>query len=374
MSSELKENEIKMLQEYANRVILPDEDRAFPFMPEAVSQTFIAPESGSEAWHRLRLEGIGSSDAPIILGVSPFLQPVALWKKKLEEEEAEAAYLEPYSWFGSWLEKYIISSLKEELKGRVIPGTIAGPIKWANWGVACANLDAILIDDDNNGTILEIKTTGEKWKVIPEHYYAQVQHQLMVTGMEHAKVVQFTCPVDRRHIFNLKKRIDDLYGEAGTAKGIKDDALFRFPITTYTEHEALDPYIMLVDWVFEMGEVQLWDVERDEAFIEKLFLKEKAFWECVETGVEPVPDACDLPLVLPAEGLIFEKYQQYASICDELKPFDELTDKKKEVSAELKTLLDRARTLSMVQHKKIEIGDTFKATYVNSTRGAYWRL
>ncbi len=38
---------------------------------------------GSKEWHEIRRNHIGASDAPVIMGVSPWKKPIDLWKEKL---------------------------------------------------------------------------------------------------------------------------------------------------------------------------------------------------------------------------------------------------------------------------------------------------
>jgi putative phage-type endonuclease len=46
-------------------------------------------EQNTPEWHELRRTHIGASDAPIIMGVSPYMTPLELWRYKLENLEPQ---------------------------------------------------------------------------------------------------------------------------------------------------------------------------------------------------------------------------------------------------------------------------------------------
>lgn len=138
-------------------------------------------------WLKARLDGITSSDAPIILGVSPYrnTSPLQLYATKLGLMEPDASESEAMYW-GKELEP-IVAKRYELETGRALQD----PGRWAiqvhrdrEWMLA--TVDREIVEIDSYG-ILEIKTTGahlaDRWDDEPPlHVQVQLQHQLAVTG------------------------------------------------------------------------------------------------------------------------------------------------------------------------------------------------
>lgn len=178
-----------------------------------------------------RRKYLGASDAPIIMGVSPWRTPYDLWLDKLNlaedradtfsmkrgrdlEPEARAAYT---IHTGTYVEPKMVIHKK-------IPYMMA-------------NFDGV--SEDETITV-EIKCPGKddhdlaKSGVIPEKYYPQLQHQLEVIGH------------NRLHYFSYRD-----------------------------------------------GDVALIEVERDNHYITDLLQKEKEFWDYVKTTTAPPLDDRD---------------------------------------------------------------------------------
>jgi putative phage-type endonuclease len=182
-------------------------------------------------WLALRRQGLGSSDAPAVLGVSPYRTQLEVWAEKVglaEPEENEAM---------RW--------------GRLLEPLVAEEYARAS-GVALLHPQAIyqhpdhpwmLATPDRLATpeapriVIEIKTRAT-WRQdddIPAHYRVQVQHQLAVLGLERATLV-----------------------------------------------------------ILVAGQRLLWtDVERDDGLIRDLVEQEREFWRRVELRDPPPPVAED---------------------------------------------------------------------------------
>lgn len=176
-------------------------------------------------WHLWRKAGIGASDAPIIMGVSPYKTPRELWLEKTGRKPPFAG-----SWAterGTRLEP-LARNHYEAVTGYVVqPHCQAHPdYPWMR-----ASLDGITFEGD---LILEIKCPGKEAHAqalageVPEKYRPQIQHQLAVTG---ARV----C-----HYFSFD-------GEKGCLVVAVPDA----------------------------------------AYIAQLIEREKAFWDCIQEDREP---------------------------------------------------------------------------------------
>jgi putative phage-type endonuclease len=133
-------------------------------------------------WHRWRLQGLGASDAPVVMGDAPFRTRRFLWSVKtgLARESAVG----PAARRGRALE-YAARSAYERHTGIQME-----PLCLVHDGLAWmrASLDGLSFD---GAIALEIKCPwGDRDQAtlhagrVPAHYYAQVQHQLEVSGAE----------------------------------------------------------------------------------------------------------------------------------------------------------------------------------------------
>ena len=150
-----------------------------------------------EEWLNARDGRIGGSDASAVVGLNPYKDNVTLWMEKTGQlpyqEAGEAAY------WGTMLESTVAEDHLRELFKLDFPEyqVMYEPYNmWLNdrfpW--AHASLDGWLVDQDGRHGILEIKTTNilqsmqkEKWNQrIPDNYYIQLLHYLMVTEFDFA--------------------------------------------------------------------------------------------------------------------------------------------------------------------------------------------
>jgi len=133
-------------------------------------------------WHRWRLQGIGASDAPVVMGDAPFRTRRFLWSVKtgLARESAVG----PAARRGRALEYAARIAYERHTGIQMEPLCLVHDgLEWMR-----ASLDGLSFD----GSIaLEIKCpSGNRDQAalrerrIPAHYYAQVQHQLEVSGAE----------------------------------------------------------------------------------------------------------------------------------------------------------------------------------------------
>lgn len=135
----------------------------------------------SEDFHEFRKDKIGASDAPIIMGESPFKTPRQLWEEKLglrAPTEETAAMTR-----GKDLEEEARKKFEETMGIWVEPSRIIH----SHIPYMFASLDGI---DPTGSVIVEIKCPGKKDHAIalggkiPPKYYGQMQHQLECTGLE----------------------------------------------------------------------------------------------------------------------------------------------------------------------------------------------
>lgn len=141
--------------------------------------TMEALQQGSADWHALRSRMIGASDAPVIMGLSPWMTPLQLWEQKMGLSENE----ENWAMFrGKEMEPEARAAYESKTGEIMFPSVeISGEYFWA-----MASLDGINLERTK---IVEIKCPGKEDHdkalkgEIPEKYKVQMQHQMMVVGL-----------------------------------------------------------------------------------------------------------------------------------------------------------------------------------------------
>lgn len=141
-----------------------------------------------EEWLKWRKEGIGSSDAPVIMGVSPWKTPLQLWEEKTGKSESDEK---------NWATD----------RGNELEASARAHYELAH-GIECppklfihkehpflrASLDGYNSQDE---IVLEIKCPGKEDHekalkgLVPEKYYPQLQHQLLVSGARRVDYFSF---------------------------------------------------------------------------------------------------------------------------------------------------------------------------------------
>lgn len=144
-----------------------------------------------DSWLNAR-HGIGGSDASAVLGLNPYKTNIELYLEKTGQRMAPDISDKDYVKYGHDAEPLLRSlfaldhpEYKVEYFGDNMIRNEKHP--WAH-----ASLDGELTDQDGRKGILEIKTTNilqsmhrEKWKdQIPDNYYIQVLHYLLVSEYE----------------------------------------------------------------------------------------------------------------------------------------------------------------------------------------------
>lgn len=147
-----------------------------------------------EDWLQARTGFIGGSDASAVVGLNPYKDNVTLWLEKTGQAVAEDISEKPYVKYGTQAEDHLRELFKLDFPEYQVfyePDNM-----WFNdkFPFAHASLDGWLTDQDGRQGILEIKTTNilqsmqkEKWKQrIPDNYFIQLLHYLMVTEFDFA--------------------------------------------------------------------------------------------------------------------------------------------------------------------------------------------
>lgn len=203
-------------------------------------------------WHNWRKTGIGSSDAPVIMGVSRFkdYDTLLLEKAGLKEREKVSNFAIER---GNRIEP-LVRKLYENIMGIEFPAVSCQSIEQEYLKSSLDGLDSM-----TKSLMIEIKllttaalgkrnekTPGyQKWldvknnNKIPEDYYPQLQHQMMVTGLPACVFIGLretrgfepkeedlaitTVQRDDSYIATLKYKSMVFWKEVQKLKGEKDD-------------------------------------------------------------------------------------------------------------------------------------------------------
>ena len=155
-----------------------------------------------ESWLALRRQGIGGSDAPAILGLTSWASPASVQADKwgLLEEPDKAEHLR----WGQRLEAAILEGLADEIGKEVKPFGLLIRSKEHPFMVCTP-------DGETEGIFVQAKNTirADQWRDgPPERVWAQVQHEMAVSGHPRCIVVALLlgnrlawCYVDRDEKF-----------------------------------------------------------------------------------------------------------------------------------------------------------------------------
>lgn len=137
---------------------------------------------------------IGGSDAASIVGMNPYRNNIELWQIKTGQLVPEDISEKPYVKYGTNAEQHLRELFKLDFPEYEVfyeENNI-----WLNDKLpfAHASLDGWLLDQEGRKGVWECKTTNilqsmqkEKWNHrIPDNYYIQILHYLMVTEFDFA--------------------------------------------------------------------------------------------------------------------------------------------------------------------------------------------
>lgn len=184
----------------------------------------VSLQQRTKEWLDFRRNHICASDAPIIMGVSPYKKADRLYEEKLGDYEIAP---NQYMMRGIELEPLALEKFEEETGMMMLPCVGKHENGWM-----AASFDGMTFEND---AIVEIKCPGKKdhdlalQGIIPTKYVPQLQHQIYVSGLSMSYYYSFD-------------------GENGVVI----------------------------------------EVERDEDYIEIMLEKEYEFWKCIKNLTPPV--------------------------------------------------------------------------------------
>lgn len=132
-------------------------------------------EQGTQAWLDWRHKGIGASDVPIIMGVSPYKKIYTLWSEKiLDKPPAQNSNFIQEK--GNRLEPIARAKAEIQLGKSFKPALIEND----KYPFLKCSLDGL---SEDKLSFMEIKYVGDNFhNTIPDKYFPQVQYQYALTG------------------------------------------------------------------------------------------------------------------------------------------------------------------------------------------------
>lgn len=143
-------------------------------------------------WLKKRSFGIGGSDASAIVGMNPYKSNIELFEEKTGRRIPEDISDKPYVKYGTRAEPLIRALFALDYPEYKVDYHGDRILRCIEYPFLQASLDGELTDKCGRRGVLEIKTTNilqsmqkEKWiDRIPDNYYIQVLHYLIVTGYD----------------------------------------------------------------------------------------------------------------------------------------------------------------------------------------------
>ena len=208
-------------------------------------------ENQSPEWHELRSKGIGGSQVGTVLGLNQWESAYTLWAK-LSGKIPESFEQNEKMYWGTVLEPVI----RDEWAKQNPDFEIFETGTWAD-DYRHANPDGILKRGDDYG-LLEIKTAGYRWDVVPPQYVAQCQWYMHLLGLKWCKLVvlfqgnnleTYDLDYDEEFSKTMVARVQDFWD------GVKCDFAPNWDgsESTYQTVRALHPDI--VDDEVELGQL-----------------------------------------------------------------------------------------------------------------------
>lgn len=147
-----------------------------------------------EEWLQARAGRIGGSDASAILGMNPYRTNIELWQIKTGQLVPEDISDKPYAKYGTEAEQYLRELFKLDFPEYQVCYEENNMFLNDKYPFGHASLDGWLIDQNGRLGIWECKTTNilqsmqkEKWDHrIPDNYYIQILHYLLITEFDFA--------------------------------------------------------------------------------------------------------------------------------------------------------------------------------------------
>ena len=161
------------------------------------------------AWLDARKKGIGGSDAGVIVGLNRWKSPFALWLEKTGQMEPDSLEDNEYVYWGNVLEETVAREFTLRTGKKV---RRCGLLQHDEIPFLLASVDRLVVGE-NAG--LECKTANgfaaKDWDGdnVPDSYYVQCQHYMLVTGAERWYIA---CLIGGNHFVmqTIERNEDDI--------------------------------------------------------------------------------------------------------------------------------------------------------------------
>ncbi len=217
-----------------------------------------------EQWLTIRQQGIGSSDAAVAVGLSPYKSPLSLWLEKTRRKAAEDLSDKDAVIWGTVLEPVLARVYAERTGAKV--RRVNAVLQHAEHPFMLANLDREVVGHIDGPGVLEIKTAGyhsaPQWEEgIPIAYQCQVLHQLAVTGHDWADVAVLIGGQDFR-IYRVERDDDKI------ADLIQRETLFWQQVLDdqQPDPDGSDDAATALQWLFPQDNGQTVDLSESVEF------------------------------------------------------------------------------------------------------------
>lgn len=171
-----------------------------------------------EEWLKGRVKGIGGSDSAAAIGKNPWRSNVDLWMiktgRKKQPDISDAIQVKYGIEAEDYLRRLYQLDNSDRYEVQYAPNIV---LQSANYPYMLYSPDGLLVEKDSGRKgILEIKTTTimkswdkEKWKEqIPENYFIQVLHGLIVTGFDFIELsaqLKYDQNYSQRKTYHIEK-------------------------------------------------------------------------------------------------------------------------------------------------------------------------
>lgn len=300
--------------------------------------------ANEDDWHTLREKRIGGSDIGAILGVNKYKSIIDVYIDKTEGSKFEG---NEATFWGHMHEATIMKVFAQkhrEFNVYQAPYSVVD-------NFLIANLDAVL-KDKNSGEhgVLEIKTTNafnyKDWEgdVVPQYYYAQVQHYLMLTGYKFAYIAVL---IGGNHYkdFKIERNEEDINLIRNKATEFYQENLLKKIPPMPDGSDAYMNHLKKKAMEIENNEVIEFDyLEEKAAKVKELgkqinslkkdqdLLKEEIMLELINNGTQKgvagklkfniqTKKSADLEAMIKANQKLVEEYKELESKCQKVSKF-----------------------------------------------------
>ena len=160
-----------------------------------------------------RRHGIGGSDVPAILGLSPWRTPLDVYLEKTGEGAPAPADDSPDTpiYWGNVLEDLVAREYSKRTGHKV--RRVSRQLRHKEVRIATANIDRLVVATEDGPGVLECKTarvSTDDWgepgtDEVPDYYLAQVVHYLAVTGHGWADLAVLFLAERRFAIYHIRR-------------------------------------------------------------------------------------------------------------------------------------------------------------------------